>query len=872
MSNAAADLSAHTPMMRQYLALKAQHPNVLLFYRMGDFYELFFEDAQKASRLLGITLTARGQSAGTPIPMAGVPYHALEQYLTRLVKRGESVAICEQIGDPATSKGPVERKVVRVVTPGTVTDAGVLADTSNVWLAARMTERGRCGVAWLNLAGGQLVVSEVAAHELPAALARRPAAETLVRDIEQLENATTLQDWHFDVAASRTRLQQHFGVASLAGFGAEHLTLAIGCAGAVLSYAQSMHGAQLAHVQALAVELPASFMVLDEVTRRNLEVAETLRGEAAPTLLSLLDVCETAMGSRLMREWLSAPLTEIANATQRRDAVSALLQDSQIKTLLAKTPDIERIASRIALTTVRPRELAALRDILPALPAVQAQLRAADNPHLQTLAQALDLPEALRPLLAQIATEPAVLVRDGGVFASGFDADLDELRGLADNTGEFLLAMEARERASTGISNLRVEYNKVHGFYIEITQSQAGKVPPEYRRRQTLKNAERFITPELKAFEDKALSAKDRSLAREKQLYDALLQALMPHIAALHRAAVALAQADVLAAWAHTAATQDWCAPQLSTEPGIRIAQGRHPVVEPRVERFTPNDSALEDERRMLVITGPNMGGKSTYMRQVALITLLAWCGCHVPAASASIGVVDRIFTRIGAADDLASGRSTFMVEMTEAAVILNAATEKSLVLMDEIGRGTSTFDGLSLAWAIARALAAKNRAFTLFATHYFELTQLAQELPGVVNVHLAAVEHNHGIVFLHEVKDGPASQSYGIAVAKLAGIPASVVKAARAKLQALEASGVNAGNQMDLFAQAVAVDTGPSETADSASDAAQALAGELAALDVDGLTARQALDWLYAARASLQDTPRQQEVNHLAQPGKAAT
>lgn len=840
----------HTPMMQQYLGLKAQYPGILLFYRMGDFYELFYEDAQKASALLGITLTTRGQSAGHPIPMAGVPYHAAEQYLAKLLKRGESVAICEQVGDPASSKGPVERKVVRVVTPGTVTDAGVLAESSNNWLCARTIERARGAIAWLNLASGQLIVSECLASELPAILARRPASETLMPESETQAGATTLADWHFEVNSGRTKLEKHFAVSSLAAWGAEHLTLALGCAGAVLEYAQSMHGVELTHVQGLIVEQAGNFVILDEVSRRNLELTETLRGEAAPTLLSLLDVCASSMGSRLMREWLSAPLTDVRLASQRRDAVTALTQQSPLQASLAKMPDIERISSRIALATVKPRELAALRDSLPKLPLVQKQLQAVENIYLNSLSEALNIPAELPALLAQIAQEPAAFVREGGVIAPGIDASLDELRGLSDNTGEFLLALEAREREKTGIANLRVEYNKIHGFYIEITQSQLEKVPAEYRRRQTLKNAERFITPELKAFEDKALSAKDRALAREQQLYNTLLSALLPHLSALHRAAGAIAQADVLAAWAKISHTHNWCAPHLDQQPGIQITQGRHPVVEARVERFTPNDALLDETQTLLIITGPNMGGKSTYMRQVALITLLAWCGCHVPATSAKIGAVDRIFTRIGAADDLASGRSTFMVEMTEAAVILNAATEKSLVLMDEIGRGTSTFDGLSLAWAIARALVVNNRAFTLFATHYFELTQLAQELPAIINVHLSAVEHNQGIVFLHELRDGPANQSYGIAVAKLAGIPASVVKAARTKLQMLEAMGVSNTGQLDLFAQAQILQLPAEDKNRGRPDVAQAFFDELASLDLDSMSPKQALEWLYEVRA----------------------
>jgi DNA mismatch repair protein MutS len=844
-----AHLDRHTPMMAQYLRLKQQHPNVLLFYRMGDFYEMFYEDAQLAARLLGITLTQRGASAGEPIPMAGVPFHAMESYLAKLVKLGESVAICEQIGDPTTSKGPVERKVVRVVTPGTVTDAGVLAERSDAWLAARTTAKGQAGVAWLNLASGALVLAQLPAADVPLALQRRPVAELLAPDDEQ-DATTPLPAWHFDVEAGRTRLRAQLGVASLQGFGAEQLTLALGAAGAVLNYAQRMHGSALAHVQTLTVESQNDFVVLDEATRRNLELTETLRGEAAPTLLSTLDACATSMGSRQLRAWLTAPLRDPAQAGARRDAVSDLRTRSEASAALKDLPDIERIATRTALGTVKPKELAALRNCLPALPQLAQHMAACQAPSLQTLAQQLQVPAALAPLLAQIAPEPATLVRDGGVMATGADAQLDELRALQDNAGSFLLALEARERERTGIANLRVEYNRVHGFYIEVTHSMLSQVPSDYRRRQTLKNAERFITPELKAFEDKALSAKDRALAREKILWDQLLANLTPLVPALLTVARAVAQIDVLAAWAQVAERGGWYAPQLLDAPGIHITAGRHPVVEPRVERFTPNDCALEAAQHMHIITGPNMGGKSTYMRQVALITLMAWCGCHVPAQQARIGMVDRIFTRIGSSDDLAGGRSTFMVEMTEAAVILNAATPHSLVLMDEIGRGTSTFDGLSLAWAIARALALHNGALTLFSTHYFELTQLARELPATLNVHLAAVEHQHGVVFLHEVREGPANQSYGIAVAKLAGVPASVVKAARGRLQQLEAGGVaQHTDQMDLFSRPVIV--APAEDAQERAhtDAAVALAAALEALDVHGLTPKQALDWLYNAK-----------------------
>jgi DNA mismatch repair protein MutS len=657
-------------------------------------------------------------------------------------------------------------------------------------------------------------------------------------------------------------------VNNLVSFGAAHLTLAIGCAAAVLQYAQRMHGSALAHVQNLTVELPGQFLVLDEVTRRNLELIETLRGEAAPTLLSRLDRCETTMGSRLMAEWLGQPLTDRTLAAQRVAAVTALCGEagSAVAMALRRMPDIERIASRIALNSARPRELASLRDALPALLPLQARLFQVNDPLLTELALPFDVPSDIGTLLSRVAPEPAANVRDGGVMASGADAELDELRALSENAGQFLLDMETQERERTGIANLKVEYNKVHGFYIEITQSNLDRIPENYRRRQTLKNAERFITPELKAFEDKALSARERALAREKLLYDELLAALGSHVHALHRAAAGVAQVDLLTAWSRVSHEGNWCPPHFSDTPGLAIEAGRHPVVEQRVERFTPNHVRLGDalpesdaqieqaKRRMLVITGPNMGGKSTYMRQTALIALLAWCGCHVPASSATIGPIDRIFTRIGAADDLAGGRSTFMVEMTEAAVILNAATERSLVLMDEIGRGTSTFDGLSLAWAIARALATGKRALTLFATHYFELTQLAHDIDGIANVHLSAVEHDHGIAFMHEVQEGPANQSYGIAVAKLAGIPASVVRAARAKLQALEASSIPASNQLDLFASAVAIPA--VAPADAQDDAARALARALQDLDTDSLTPRQALDALYRFKEMLGVAP----------------
>ncbi len=864
-------------MMQQYLRIKAEHPDTLVFYRMGDFYELFFDDAEKAARLLGITLTQRGASNGTPIKMAGVPFHSVEQYLAKLIKLGESVAICEQIGDPATSKGPVERKVVRVITPGTLTDSDLLPEKSDRPLLALCTVTQRktvtIGLAWLSMASGALKLMEfsgdVKAFEarLRQELERIAPAEILVNDeaeYPQLQTVpgkfTTVPHWHFDGAAGKTALLEQLGVATLSGFGAEGLTAAIGAAGALLRYAQSTQGKGLQHVRTLAVESENEFIGLDAATRRNLELTETLRGQEgtnSPTLFSLLDHCRTAMGSRLLRHWLHHARRDQRIARERHAALNALMRadaSSGLSTTLAAVPDIERITTRIALFSARPRDLAGLRNGLQQLPSLRAYVgmcnRDADAPLLQSIQEALGTPgECLDLLERGIALEPAAMVRDGGVIARGYDAELDELRALSENAGQFLVELEARERARTGIANLRVEYNKVHGFYIEVTHGQTDKVPDDYRRRQTLKNAERYITPELKAFEDKALSAQERALSREKHLYEKLLNELAPHIGALQTIAHALAQLDTLVALADHALRNNWCAPQLVAEPTIRIEQGRHPVVENQIERFIANDCELGSERKLLLITGPNMGGKSTFMRQVALITLLAYVGSFVPATSAVIGPIDRIFTRIGAADDLAGGRSTFMVEMTESAAILNGATEHSLVLMDEVGRGTSTFDGLALAWAIARHLIDTTKSFTLFATHYFELTQLPETHPTAANVHLSAVEHKDSIVFLHAVQTGPASQSYGLQVAQLAGVPQPVIKAARRHLAALEAQSVQATPQFDLFASAVAEDDNDDESGDD-KDAfppkAAAVLEALADTDPDALSPREALDTLY--------------------------
>ena len=849
----------HTPMMQQYLRIKAEHPDKLLFYRMGDFYEMFFEDAERAARLLDITLTSRGASAGVPIKMAGVPYHAAEQYLAKLVKLGESVAICEQIGDPATAKGPVERKVMRVVTPGTLTDAALLDDKRDNILLALQRVHDTLGIAWLSLASGRFAIIETAWSNLEAELERLSPAEILVAEnLDQLLSERLklplhrVPPWHFDADAARRNLCAQFGTHDLSGFGAEQMTVAIGAANALLDYVKSTQGAAVAHLRVLTVEQSSEWVRMDPATRRNLELTETLRGEPAPTLLSLLDQCATSMGSRCLRHAIHHPLTHRTVLRERHAAVGELLQTrdhERIHSLLRTFVDVERITSRLALKTARPRDLSGLRDTLKQLPAVQAVVAASASPRLTVIAGALALHDGLVTILsAAIQAEPSIVLREGGVIADGFDSELDELRAIQNNCGEFLLALEAREKARTGISTLKVEYNRVHGFYIEVSRAQSEKVPDDYRRRQTLKNAERYITPELKTFEDKALSAQDRALAREKLLYETLLDALAPHIPALQQTAGALAELDLLATFAERAAALDWNAPEFCDDSVIEIEGGRHPVVQAQVDPYIPNDARLSPSRQLLLITGPNMGGKSTYMRQVAIIVLLAHCGSFVPAIRARLGPVDQIFTRIGAADDLAGGRPTFMVEMTEAAYILHHATPRSLVLMDEIGRGTSTYDGLALAGAIARHLVEKSRCYTLFATHYFELTALALRFKEVANIHFDAVEHKDHIVFLHSVEEGPANQSYGLQVAQLAGVPASVIRAARRNLLELEEKGASANPQRDLFSGAVAPDTAVEP--DPQQD--HPIVSQLRAIDPDLLTPRDALDLLYQLRKKL--------------------
>ncbi|WP_426110014.1 DNA mismatch repair protein MutS [Massilia sp. PWRC2] len=876
-----------TPMMAQYGRLKADYPTMLLFYRMGDFYELFHDDAEKAARILGITLTARGNANGSPIRMCGVPFHSLDPYLAKLVKLGESCAICEQIGDPATSKGPVERKVVRVVTPGTLTDTDLLPEKAERPLLAVCVIHQRkvatTGLAWLSLASGALKLMEFTGDartvgaRLQQELERIVPAEILHADGGAADlfddgvfagHTQHVPDWHFDVVGGHRALLEQLGVATLTGFGADGLGAAFGAAGALLRYAQATQGRGLQHVKSLALESEHEFIGLDAATRRNLELTETIRGQEAPTLFSLLDHCRTAMGSRLLRHWLHHARRDQGVARQRHQAIAALAASdtsAPLAATLAKVPDIERITTRVALLTARPRDLASLRDGLRQLPALRQLVAhsvvagAADL--LSTIHAALATPTACLDLLTRaVAEEPAAMVRDGGVFAPGYDAELDELRGLSENAGAYLVDLETRERARTGIANLRVEYNRVHGFYIEVTHGQTDKVPDDYRRRQTLKNAERYITPELKLFEDKALSAQDKALVREKLLYELLLAELAPHITLLQSIAQGLAQLDTLTALTAHALERNWCAPQLVAEPCLDIREGRHPVVEAQIERFIANDCDFSNERRLLLITGPNMGGKSTFMRQVALITLLAYVGSYVPAASATIGPIDRIFTRIGATDDLAGGRSTFMVEMTESAAILHGASEHSLVLMDEVGRGTSTFDGLALAWAIARHLIDVSRSFTLFATHYFELTQLPESHPSAANVHLSAVEHKDSIVFLHAVQAGPASQSYGLQVAQLAGVPPAVIRAARKHLARLESQALDSTPQLDLFALPRIDEnddeddndnedeaTTPAERAVLNDDPAHALLrAALDAIDPDALTPREALEQLY--------------------------
>jgi len=846
-------------MMQQYLRIKAEHPETLVFYRMGDFYEVFYDDARRANRLLDITLTSRGLSAGEPVVMAGVPAHSIDAYLARLIKLGESVAIAEQVGDVATAKGPVERRVTRVVTPGTVTEGELLAERADTTLLALFGRDGHWGLAWLTLASGRCGLTQCRGDELASWLARLAPAEILI-DASDAPAAvlahraarTVRPPWQFDAELGHRKLCESLRVATLAGFGAEELALAQAAAAALLSYAEHTQGTASASVIELSVERASDLLELPPTTHRNLELTQTLRGEDAPTLLSLIDSCRTGMGSRLLRHWLTRPLRDRAQAVTRHDAIDRLLEwgFEALRDALRAISDVERCSARLALRQVRPRELAGLRATLLVLPALQG-LAPAGRTLLDAIHGALRPDPAIAALLQRaLADEPAVQLRDGGVIATGHDAELDALRSIGENCDAFLLDLEARERQRTGIANLRVQFNRVHGFHIEVTAGQLDKVPADYQRRQTMKNAERFITPELKQFEDKALSAQERALAREKQLWDRLLDELMVHVDGLAALGRALASLDALASLAERAQTLGWCRPQFVNHPCIEIERGRHPVVEARLAEtgspgFIANDCRLDARTRMLVITGPNMGGKSTYMRQIALITLLAAMGSFVPAQRCLLGPIDAIHTRIGAADDLANAQSTFMLEMTEAAAIVHGSTEQSLVLMDEIGRGTSTFDGLALASAIAAHLVNRNRAFTLFATHYFELTDFPTHHPQAVNVHVSAVESGHDVVFLHEIEAGPASRSYGVQVARLAGMPASIVRQARSTLEALEDKARTSTRQVDLFALPA-----PPVKPERESDLIQALR----AIEPDTLTPREALDALYRLKALHKD------------------
>ena len=868
MTTASEKPAEHTPLMKQYFAAKAEHPDVLLFFRMGDFYELFHDDARKAARLLDITLTQRGASAGQPIPMAGVPHHAAEGYLARLVALGESVAICEQIGDPAASKGLVERKVVRIVTPGTVTDEALLDERRDTLLLAVARGKDGYGLAWADLAGGRFLVGELTGDDaFEAELARLDPAEVLVPDEDGWPPALLERNglrrrppWLFDADSGRRHLLRFFNLHDLSAFGIDGKPLAIAAASALLGYVEETQKQRLPHLTSIALETSDGAIAMNAATRRHLELDTRIDGETRHTLLGVLDSTISPMGGRLLRRWLHRPLRDRDVVRRRHDAVATLIDSragDALRERFRALGDLERILSRVALRSARPRDLSTLRDGLAMLPELRGQLAPLDSPRLRELADALGEHAAEAHLLAQALVEqPPVLARDGGVFADGYDGELDELRQLSTHADQFLVDLEAREKDATGIPTLKVGYNRVHGYFIEISKGQSAKAPAHYTRRQTLTGAERYITEELKQFEDKVLSARERALARERLLYDQLLDALNARLEPLKRCASALSELDVLAGFAERAQALDWNRPQLTDAPGLRIERGRHPVVEAvRDAPFEPNDLVLGDEpddgaRRMLVITGPNMGGKSTYMRQNALIVLLAHIGSFVPAARATLGPIDRILTRIGAGDDLAKGQSTFMVEMSETSYILHHATQESLVLMDEIGRGTSTYDGLALAEACARHLAAHNRSYTLFATHYFELTALAAPGSGIANVHLDAVEHHDGrggetLVFMHAVKDGPADRSFGLQVAALAGLPKTVIRDARGRLAELEQRRHDAPVPAPLSAAAL----DQPQQFGLFSPASAALEA-LASIDPDELTPKQALEALYRLKA----------------------
>ena len=871
-----ATIDSHTPMMQQYLKVKMQHPHALMFYRMGDFYELFFDDAHKAAKLLGITLTHRGKTNGNPIPMAGVPFHAAEGYLARLVKKGETVVICEQVGE-VTGKGPVDRQVVRILTPGTLTDDALLNSHQSSNLVALCLQQNQIGIALLDLSAGIFKVQQqdFKLEQLSIELARLMPSEILVdEDIvdpnilehvkRQLDCPVTKRpNVDFNLNNAQKTLCDQLGVSTLSGFGIDHLPLAKAAAAALIHYAKDTQKTALPHIRSIQLEQSSDFIALDPVTRRNLEVVDPLF-EHGTSLFQLINDCQTAMGSRLLSRTLMQPLRDTALLDARLDAIQACIDgyhEAPIRLVLKEIGDIERVLSRVALGSARPRDLVQLRQASAQLPFLRHALNPIVANQQSQLIQQLneelgDFNGLYQRLLAAIVENPPVLLRDGNVIAEGFDSELDELRKIRDHAGQFLIDLEIKEREQSGIPTLKIGYNRVSGYYIELTRAQAEQAPEHYIRRQTLKNAERYITPELKSFEDKVLSSESRALAREKMLFEMLLEELRQDIANLQMMSAAIAQIDLLSNFAHQARLRNWARPEFSPETGIKILAGRHPVVEALSKTaFTPNDTHLDYAHRMAIITGPNMGGKSTFMRQTALISLLAYCGSFVPAQSAVLGPIDRIFTRIGSADDLSTGKSTFMVEMTETSQILHHATNQSLVLMDEVGRGTSTYDGLSLAWACVLDLSKRVKCLCLFATHYFELTELSKE-SGIYNYHVSAKELNGNLILLHKVQQGPASQSHGLQVAKLAGIPANVIKEAQNRLKILERQQqqhVNTAVQRDLFAPAVQAEPNIIERVVEVEKASPALE-ILKALDVDNLTPREALQHLYQLKEQLEN------------------
>lgn len=847
-----ADISQHTPMMQQYLKIKANYPDMLLFYRMGDFYEMFFSDAEIGAKLLGITLTQRGTSGGNPIKMAGIPYHSADQYLTKLVKQGKSVAIVEQFGDPATSKGPVERKVSRIITPGTLTDDNLLDEKQNNLILAIHQNKTTIGIAWISLSAGIFMLNEINKDELYNQIERLRPAEIIASEkiIHQLKIERPniaykiIPDWHFESDLSIRKLCEHFQVKDLDGFGITDKKLAITSAGVLLDYAKHTQNNDLPHINNLILDNPERYLILDAISRRNLEISLTMRGENSPTLLSVFDKCVNPMGSRLLDYWLNNPLRQHLQINERYTAVEKLQPlVSNTQAIVKQIGDIERITSRIALRSARPRDLSGLRNSLSILPELYFLKDISDSRLIYEIYNSIseisfDVTEHLQQA---IKDEPSLIIRDGGVIREGYSQELDYLRNIQSNGSQYLLELEAKERERSGINTLKIEYNKVHGYYIEISKLNLDKTPVEYRRTQTLKNAERFTTPELKAFENEVLSAQDKALALEKRLYEQVIDYLQKYIPLLHSLANAIAELDVLTCFAKLAIENNYCKPNLTTDSKLAIIDGRHPVVEKQIDQFIANNIKLSDTNNFMLITGPNMGGKSTYMRQCAIIVLLAYCGSFVPAASANIGDISRIFTRIGASDDLAAGKSTFMVEMSETANILHNADKNSLIIMDEVGRGTSTYDGLALAYSIARYLIEKSQSYTLFATHYFELTKLAEEYSQVMNVHLNAVEFKDQIVFMHQVEDGPAAKSYGVQVAALAGVPKPVLNIAKKYLQQLESKS-EPQMQMDLF------------TLDNIEDTSEHLLNfnekeildKLKTINPDTITPREALDILY--------------------------